>query len=347
MHSGFGFADITTVRDERSRAITPENPDGARGGGGKATHDRLGPGRKGRPTVTLPAGETTPLADIEGPGEIRHIWMTVPPESVAGNPYRDLVLRAYWNDEDDPSVEVPLGDFFCLGHGRRCTVTSMPIVVAPEGGLNTFFPMPFGEHATLTLESELDDDIRLWYQVDYALVPELPADTAYFHAGWRRENPTTRGEDVTVVETIEGEGHYVGTYLAWAALERGWWGEGEVKFYIDGDEYPTICGTGTEDYPGGAFGFGNETTYSTPFMGFPQHEPGDEREVPRHGLYRWHIPDPIRFTEELRVTVQAIGQNETGLFERQDDVAATSYWYQREPHAPFPTFPGRAARRPR
>lgn len=274
--------------------------------------------------------------------------MTVPSGSVAGNPYRDLILRAYWNDEDDPSIEVPLGDFFCLGHGRPCTVTSMPVVVAPRGGLNVFFPMPFEDHARVTLESDLKEDLPLFYQIDYALVPDIADDTAYFHAQWRRENSTTRGTDFTIVDGIEGEGHYVGTYLAWAALEQGWWGEGEFKFYIDGDdEYPTICGTGTEDYPGDAFGFDNETIYSMPFVGFPQHESGGKRDVPRHGLYRWHIPDPIRFTEDLRATVQVIGQDETSLFERQDDVAATAYWYQREPHAPFPDLPDRAARRPR
>ena len=343
MNTEFGAADITHVKEEESRSITPENPEGAVGAGGRAVHEKLGPSRKGRPSISLPAGETTTLAEIDGAGEIRHIWMTVPDPDA----YRNLILRMYWDDEDEPSIEVPLGDFFCCGHGRQCTVTSMPIVVAPRGGLNCYFPMPFADEATMTIESEHAEDVQLWYQIDYARIPELSDEVAYFHAQWRRENPTTRGEDVTIVEA-EGVGHYVGTYLAWAALERGWWGEGEVKFYLDGDEeYPTICGTGAEDYPGGAFGFENETTYSTPFMGYPYHESGDKRAVPRHGLYRWHIPDPIRFMEDLRATVQVIGQDETGFFERSDDVSSVAYWYQHEPHASFPPLPEKTERRPR
>jgi hypothetical protein len=159
------------------------------------------------------------------------------------------------------------------------------------------------------------------------------------------DEPTPLGKDHVIADNIEGRGHFVGTYLAWAALEENWWGEGEVKFYIDGDdEYPTICGTGAEDYVGGAWSFGDAETYSTPYLGYPLYD--DSGAVTRHGLYRWHLPDPVRFHEDFRATVQAIG-HDGQLFERSDDIASTAYWHQQEPHAPFPGFPNSRERRPR
>lgn len=362
MQPGFGFDSIAQLSDERSRSITAENPDGNVGAGGQESSN-LGAGRKGRPCLRdIPSEATETLADIDGPGTITHIWITVP-DATESNDHvlRDLVLRMYWDGEDDPSVEVPLGDFFCNGHGMRCTVNSMPIAVLPEGGFNSYFPMPFRDHAEITIESQHPDTIpAFFYQIDYSLVDELDDDTAYFHAQWRRENPTTIQEDYTIVDGLTGQGHLVGTYLAWTALEEHWWGEGEVKCYIDGDEeHPTICGTGTEDYVGGAWCFNdprNSTerfptpkTYSTPFMGYPLYDDGSDGQgrPPRHGLYRWHIPDPIRFTEDLRVTVQQIGHNSRELFERSDDISSVAYWYQQEPHAEFPTLPPRAVRLPR
>lgn len=347
MHTGFGLDDLASLRDERSRAITAENPDGEVGSGGQAASD-LGQGRKGRPCVTLPSGETTTLVDVEGPGVVRHVWVTVTDRTDAGQTVlRDLTLRMYWDGEDDPSVEVPLGDFFCAGHARRTRVNSMPVVVAPMGGLNTYFPMPFRESARVTVESDHPEDVEgFFYQFDYA-EGEVDDDAAYFHAQFRRSDPVAAGEDHTVLEA-EGRGHYVGTFLAWSALERHWWGEGEVKCYVDGDgEFPTVCGTGTEDYVGGAWCFGDDETYSTPFLGYPQYDDGDG-EVPKHGLYRWHVPDPIQFREDLRVDVQCIGHDgHTGLFERTDDVASVGYWYQAEPHGEFPAYPDREDRLPR
>jgi hypothetical protein len=166
---------------------------------------------------------------------------------------------------------------------------------------------------------------------------------AYFHAQWRRSMTTREYPEHVILAGVQGRGHYVGTYLAWSQFSNGWWGEGEVKFYVDGDaDYPTICGTGTEDYFGGAwcFGGGQDTeTYSTPFLGYPlyRNEPG---EVPRHGLYRWHVMDPVRFKQDLKVTVQALGWWPNGKFEPlTDDIASVAYWYQAEPHAPFPEMP--------
>ena len=356
MHIGFGLEEIARLSDEQSRSITAENPDGAVAAGGQAASD-LGPGRKGRPCLRdIPAGATETLADIDGPGVIRHIWITVPDRTDAGDHVlRDIVLRCYWDGEEDPSVEVPLGDFFCNGHGQRCRVNSMPIVVAPTGGFNCYWPMPFREGARIEIENQHPGELPMFFfQIDYGLGP-VDQDVAYFHASWRRENPTSRAEDFTIVDGIEGQGHYVGTYLAWTALEDDWWGEGEVTAFIDGDdEYPTICGTGTEDYVGGAWCFyprdsEQPATYSTPFLGYPHFDAGGagQGRPPRHGLYRWHIPDPIRFTEDLRITVQQIGHDGHGLFERVDDVAGVAYWYQEEPHRPFDPLPSHADRRPR
>jgi len=341
-------SNLATLSEERTRSITAENPGGEVGAGGQASSN-LGPERKGRPCIPIGSGETETIADVDGPGEIRHVWITVPDETDGG----DHVLRAYWDGEDDPSIEVPLGDFFCNGHATRCTVNSEPIVVAPSGGFNCYLPMPFREHATITVESEHPEEIRgFFYQIDYAVGVDLK-DSAYLHAQWRRENPTTRGEDHTILDGVEGRGQYVGTYLAWTALSDGWWGEGEVKFYLDGDEeYPTICGTGTEDYVGGAWCFrtgDGPETYSTPYLGYPFRDPGGDGQghPPRHGLYRFHVPDPIRFEEDLRVTVQGIGLGRDGYRERSDDVSSVAYWYQEEPHASFPELPGAMARRPR
>lgn len=362
MRASFGLNNITQIVEaERTRSITAENPDGAVGAGGQDASN-LGPGRKGRPCLRdVPAGATETLAEIDGPGVIRHVWITVPDSTEdSDHVLRDLVLRMYWDDEDDPSVEVPLGDFFCNGHATRTDVDSMPVVVAPDGGFNMYFPMPFREHARVTVENQSPGELpAFFFQIDYSLVDELDEETGYFHAQFRRENPTTVAEDHTIVDGIEGRGQFVGTYLAWTALTDYWWGEGEVKAYIDGDEeYPTICGTGTEDYVGGAWCFNDPTnadegfrtprTYSTPFVGYPQYEAGEDGQggPPRHGLYRWHIPDPIRFTEDLRVTVQQIGHDGDQLFERSDDVASVAYWYQDEPHAQFPDLPGRTERLP-
>ena len=349
----------------RSRAITAENPSGLKGEGGKAAGP-LGVARKGKAFISLSEGETATLVDVEGPGIIQHIWMTVTDQTESGwFVLRDLVLRMYWDDEATPSVEVPLGDFFCNGFGARAIVNSMPIVVNPVGGMNCYFPMPFRKSARVTITNEHPQAIEaFFYQFDYMLVDELGEDVEYFHAQYRRESPTVLRQDYTLVDGIKGRGKFVGSYMAWTSLSRYWWGEGEVKFYIDGDgDWPTICGTGAEDYFGGAWGFvkpdnGNpvhEQTYSTPFLGYPYFSKTDDTRAhiydgaacPMRGFYRWHLPDPLLFEEELRVTVQQIGHDGKALFERSDDIASVSYWYQTEPHQAFPSFPDVLDRRPR
>ncbi|MDR2631660.1 MAG: DUF2961 domain-containing protein [Spirochaetaceae bacterium] len=351
----------------RSRAINAENPRGEKGGGGIVA-GTLGSSRKGSPCIRgLESGKTYVLAEMDGPGIIQHIWITVT-DRTDQDYYvlRDLVLRMYWDGEDNPSVEAPLGDFFCCGFARGCDVNSLPIVVNPKRAMNSYFPMPFRKKAKITIENQHAVLVpAFFYQVDYCLYDELPSDTVYFHAQWRRERLTQKQKDYILVDGIKGKGHYVGTYFALTTLERYWWGEGEIKFYLDGDrDYPTICGTGTEDYFGGAWSFGAldahnrtiERTYTTPFLGYVYYSHHDtevfnpyhnDDTMPQRGFYRWHIMDPILFTEDLRVTLQQIGVCHKGLFERQDDAASVAYWYQTEPHNDFPAFPRVEDRWPR
>lgn len=348
----FGLGQLPRISSAQSRSISAENPTGDRGQGGRATEGTgassardLGQGWKISPSVVIEAGSTFTMAEIQGPGLIQHLWLTTFPSH-----WRSLILRFYWDDEDDPSVEVPLGDFFCNGWGERSNVNSLPVAVNPAGGMNAYWPMPFRKQARVTVENRSDEAATLYYQMDYTLTA-IPDDAAYFHAQWQRSNPVPYQSVHTLVDRIIGRGHYVGTYLAWQTNNTGWWGEGEIKFYLDGDdEFPTICGTGTEDYFGGAWNFeqppGQYGPYSTPFLGFHQviQSDGLYQSQQRFGMYRWHIADPIRFQEALRVTIQALGWRSGHRYlPRQDDVASVAFWYQLEPHGPRPPFPGRDA----
>lgn len=349
------LGNIPYLTHGRSRAVNAENPQGKKGGGGIAASP-LGKGRKGNPCLkNIAPGETVILADIEGCGVIEHIWFTVDEKTSEADCFvlRDLVLRMHWDGETSPSVETPLGDFFCCGFGKACNVSSMPITVVPSRGFNCFFSMPFKRHALITIENQHKNEIpALFYQIDYCEYDGLLEPVEYFHAKWNRDPMTTKGQDYVILDNVKGRGTYIGTYIALQTLQRYWWGEGEVKFYIDGDqEYPTICGTGMEDYFGGSWSFAGqkdgrmaEQNYSTLFMGYPYYSRHDDLIrnpyhnddcPPMRGLYRFHIPDPIFFEEELRVTVQQIGVSHSGLFERQDDVSSVAYWYQKEPHLPF------------
>ncbi len=347
------FDSITRLSAAQTRSISAENFTGEKGKGGMATAgtgipgpaEHLGQGWKVSPCIWVEPFSTVTLADIEGPGAIQHIWLTVAPQY-----WRSLVLRCYWDDEAAPSIEVPLGDFFCSGWCVRCNVSSLPIAVNPAGGFNSYWPMPFRQRARITLESLTKDRINgFYYQITYTLT-DIPDDAGYLHAQWRRSNPLPYKQVHTLLDGVKGQGHYAGTYIAWGSNNNGWWGEGEIKFYLDGDDaFPTICGTGTEDYFGGAWGFehpqgGQYGVYSTPFLGLPQviAPNGLYQSQQRFGMYRWHIPDPIRFQQDLRVTIQALGWRSEGRFlPLQDDIASTALWYQREPHAPFPALPDR------
>lgn len=364
---GYVLNDLLRVSNGRSRAITAENPTGEKGAGGKAS-GMLGASRKGSPAImNFSSGTTEILADIEGAGIINHIWITVTDRTEKDFfVLSDLVLRMYWDHEEEPSVECPLGDFFCNGFGTSCRINSFPITVNPVRGFNCYFQMPFCKHAKITVENQHEAEIpRFFYQIDYTLYDELPSDTVFFHAQYRRQRLTTPKNDYVILDGVKGCGHYVGTYLALTALERYWYGEGEVKFFLDGDqEYPTICGTGLEDYFGGAWGFvpdqrretlAKEELYQTPFQGFPFFSAREENfnwrfegaTAPMRGFYRWHILDAIHFQKDLKVTVQQMGNCHKGYFERQDDYSTVAYWYQTEPHISFPVLPSKEYRWPR
>ena len=342
------LGNLSRLSNAQTRSISPENFTGAKGQGGMAidgtgaTHARdLGQGWKISPSIIIQAQSTITLAEIQSSGAIQHIWLTTFPKN-----WRRLILRAYWDGEKNPSIECPLGDFFVNGWCERCNVNSLPIAVNPAGGMNSYWEMPFRQSAYFTLTNLSNEDITCYYQVDYTLTG-VPDDIAYFHAGWRRSNPLPYKQVHILLDGVNGKGHYVGTYLAWQVNNSGWWGEGEVKFYLDGDTaFPTICGTGTEDYFGGAWNFehpkGQYGTYSTAFLGLPQVivPDGLYRSQQCFGMYRWHIMDPIRFEEDLRVTIQALGWRNDGRYlPRQDDIASTAFWYQREPHTPHPPLP--------
>ncbi len=344
-----GLGNLMRLSDAKTRSISPENFTGEKGKGGMAVEGtgayasrELGIGWKVSPSVAIPSGETFVLGEIQGPGAIQHMWMTCHATGL-----RTLIFRIYWDDEDRPSVEVPVGDFFCNGWEEKCNVNSMPVAVNPAGGLNSYWQMPFRKSARVTLENTGPEEAVVYYQIDYTLT-DVPGDAAYFHAQWRRSHPVAYKDVHTIVDGIRGKGHYVGAYLAWQVNNNGWWGEGEIKFYMDGDgEFPTICGTGTEDYFGGAWNWeqpkGQYGTYSTPFLGMHQaiKPDGLYNSQPRFGMYRWHVMDPIRFEQDLRVTIQDLGARSNGRYSaQQSDIASTAFWYQAEPHAPFPPLPG-------
>jgi len=337
-----GLGSIPMLSASVTRSINAENPKGEKGKGamadpkGKGPGANLGAGWKIRPCITLKPASTTTLANIKGPGVIQHIWITVNTKA-----YRNCILRIYWDGEKAPSVEAPVGDFFACGHELRTKIVSQPIAVNPSGGFNSYWPMPFRKSAKVTIENQWHEEISgFFYQITYAL-GEVPENAAYLHAQWRRSVTTREYPEHVLLDVVRGQGHYVGAYIAWTCFSDGWWGEGEVKFYIDGDkEFPTVCGTGTEDYFGGAWGFhgpdDHEEPFTTAYLGLPlvHLEPTSVRKF---GMYRWHIMDPIRFAADLRVTIQALGWWPNGKFEPlTDDLASVAYWYQTEPHGAFP-----------
>jgi hypothetical protein len=348
---GIHLGNLWELSNAITRSISAENFKGEKGKGGMAEAGsdaarELGRGWKVSPCISLPGKSTVNLAEIDGPGAIQHIWITVHPTL-----WRSLVLRMYWDGEETPSVETPLGDFFCNGWCERANVSSLPIAVNPAGGFNSYWEMPFRRSARISIENLSPDTVHgFFYQVDYTLT-EVPESAAYFHAQWRRANPV-QGAVHTLVDDVRGKGHYVGTYLAVGVYNTGWWGEGEIKFFLDGDhDFPTICGTGTEDYFGGAWNWefpaGQYGIYSTAFLGMHQviKPDGLYRSQQRFGAYRWHVMDPIRFEQDLRVTIQDLGwraplEGKSRYLPRQDDIASVSFWYQAEPHALFPALPG-------
>ncbi len=347
------MGSLCRIREAETRSISPENFTGEKGQGGMATLENgsaahaareLGQGWKVNPYVHIEPGTTFTLAQIDGSGVINHIWMTPAGE------YRLMILRFYWDGETEPSVEVPVGDFFASGWGmgKEPRISSLAVCVNPRSGFNSYWQMPFRKGCRVTMENLGNKRATVYYQIDYSL-ETVPDDAAYFHAQFRRVNPLPEKAVHTIVDGIRGRGHYVGAYLAHGANSKGWWGEGEIKFYIDGDEsFPTICGTGEEDYFCGSYGYNEQEkdgkysyeNFSSPYTGF-HHIPHDGAQR-RIGQYRWHITDPIRFKKDLRVTIQSLGwQSEGRYLPLQDDLASVAYWYQEEPHNTFPALPAK------
>jgi hypothetical protein len=312
------------------------------GSASEASRD-LGQGWKVNPYVVIEPGKTFTLGEINGSGQIQHIWMTP-----TGN-WRLSILRMYWDDEQQPSVEVPVGDFFAMGWSKYAKLTSLPVCVNPGSAFNSYWPMPFARKARITMENLDTKPMTVYYQIDYTMT-EVPKDVGYFHAQFHRVNPLPFKQVYTIVDNIKGKGQYVGTYLAWGVHNNGWWGEGEIKFFIDGDkQFPTINGTGTEDYFCGSYNFENRETkqyeeFTSPYSGLVQvlRPDGVYQSQQRFGLYRWHIVDPIRFDNDLKVTIQALGWQSGGRYlPLQDDIASVAFWYQAEPHTAFGKLPAR------
>ena len=345
------------LRDLENRAVSAENLTGAKGGGGTA-----GNGVKGNPCIVdLKSGQSVSFFEAEGPGMIRHIWCTVGPHTA--REVRNVILRMYWEGSEVPSVEVPLSDFFGLAHGATRPFCSALISVQPVLGYNCDIPMPFARSARFTVTNDSETDLDFFfYHVDYTLGDRVTDRDGRFHACFRRENPTRYGQDYTILQTEGAQGVFIGCMLGVRSLSDGWWGEGEIKFYLDGDAdpdvsggaciggstgFPTICGTGTEDYFCGSYNFENVAQhryepFTGPYTGMPHVvcPDGLYQANQRFSLYRWHLCDPIRFGENLKVTIQALGWRSGGRFhKRADDIASVAFWYQLPPAAPFPPLP--------
>jgi len=308
--------DLPRISKLESRSMSAENPRGEKGKGGMAA-SQLGVGRKGSPAIELNTGDTHTIAEIDGPGCIRHIWMTckLDPRFLRG-----AIVRIYWDSRPHPSVESPLGDFFGVAHGRNVPYASLLTAMAEGRGLNTWIPMPFNK-ARVEVANESPIESVLFYQIDYTSGDDV-SNMGRLCCTFRRENPTTIGKDFTILERVDGEGRFLGCVVGVRTLAADWWGEGEIKIHMDGDrDFPTICGTGTEDYILSAWGVG---PHANIYQGAP---------LLREDLisfYRWHVLDPIYFHREINVTIQQIGWNKEGLFERSDDWSAAAFFYLRD-----------------
>jgi hypothetical protein len=357
---GMSLGKLSRLSHAKSRSISPENCAGEKGGGGMSVDGPaanaargLGQGWKVSPYILVEPDTTFTIANIEGAGAIQQVWMTL-----AGGKWRHTILRVYWDDQEQPSIECPVGDFFACGWEKFAQVNSLPVCVNPGRAFNCYWEMPFRRRARMTLTNLSDEQICVYYQINYTLT-DVPEDCAYFHAQFRRVNPLPYKDVYTVLDGVKGSGHYAGTYMAWGVNNVGWWGEGEIKFFLDGDQdFPTICGTGTEDYFCGAHNFdpgivesdpaipSRYTGFSTAYAGLPQviRPDGVYSSQQRFGMYRWHLMDPVRFESDLRVTIQALGwrtHKDRQYLPLQDDIASVAFWYQTLPTAAFPSLPDR------
>lgn len=353
------MGNLSRLSDAKTRSISPENFTGEKGKGGTSDPVKnkgqrnvanaaneardLGQGWKVNPFIIINSGETFTIAEMEGPGAIQQIWMTP-----TGN-WQFSIIRFYWDDEKNPSIEAPIGAFFGMGWNEFAHLNSLAVTVNPGSAFNCYWKMPFRKKCKITVENINNTEaMRLYYQVNYTLT-EVGEDEGYFHAQYRRSNHDSTALH-TVVDGVKGKGQYVGTYMGIGVNNNGWWGEGEIKFYMDGDkDFATIVGTGTEDYFCGSYNFENQKTkqyqeFSTAYAGLHQvvRPDGTYKSQQRFGMYRWHIMDPIRFSTDLKVTIQDLGWRHGGRYlPQKSDIITVAYWYQREPHAIFPVLPSR------
>lgn len=344
------LSGLALKKDIRSFSISPENLTGEKGQGGRATLENgsaasaardLGVGWKLNPYVVLEAGNTAVLADVQGEGAIKHFWITDSAEHG-----RQLLLRIYFDGAKTPSVYVPLSDFFANANYRSYSqINSLPICYNPFKGMNSYFEMPYFKGFRMEIENLGSTPVNIYYQIDCEERKNDP-NSLYFHAQFRRVNPLPYKEVYTILDNIKGNGLYVGTYLHWGVKQNRWWGEGEIKFYIDGDgDYPSICGTGTEDYFCGAYNFdvnGQYTEFSTPYTGLSKvgKTDGLYKTQKYFDMYRWHIVDPVYFKEDLRVTIQALGWRSEGRYlPLQDDISSVAYWYSDNLCDEYPNMP--------
>ncbi|MBZ4187345.1 glycoside hydrolase family 172 protein [Niabella beijingensis] len=350
------LGNLSRLSDAKTRSISPENFTGEKAKGGMADPVRdkgkrnvanaaneardLGKGWKVNPFIIIEPGETFTMADIAGPGAVQHIWMTP-----TGN-FNFSIFRIYYDGEADPSVESPVGPFFGIGWNEFSPLNSLAMTVNPGSAFNSYWKMPFRKNCKITMQNLDSQPMRLYYQVDYTLTDVGP-DEGYFHAQYRRSKPNM-GSLHTILDGVKGKGQYVGTYMGVGVTNNGWWGEGEIKFFMDGDDdYATIVGTGTEDYFCGSYNFENKRTrqyqeFSTAYAGLHQvlRPDGMYGSQMRFGMYRWHIMDPIRFDKDLKVTIQDLGWKSGGRYLPQhSDIITVAYWYQTEPHKKFPKLP--------
>ena len=342
--------NLTTKKNIRSFSICAENPTGEKGKGAMATLENgsakeaardLGQGWKVNPYIVIKAGERADLANVKGQGAIKHFWIV--DSSSQG---RATILRIFFDGHKNPSVCVPLYDFFCnADNSEYRQISSLPICYNPRRGMNSYFEMPYFTGFRVEIENLASEDIMVYYQHDCE-EKEIEKDSLYFHAQFRRVNPLPYKDVYTILDGIKGNGHYVGTYMHWGVKNNGWWGEGEIKFYIDGDtDYPTICGTGTEDYFCGAYNFdveGKYTEFSTLYAGM--HKIGKTDDLYKSqryfNLYRWHIVDPIYFEKDLKVTIQALGWRSGNRYlPLQDDISSVAYWYSDNLNDVYPVLP--------
>lgn len=345
------FSELAMKKDIRTFSVCPENLTGEKGNGGKTPLENgsakaaardLGTGWKVNPYIVMPAGTSFTLADVKGQGAIKHIWIT---DSAKYG--RQLILRIWFDGAENPSVEAPLSDFFAAANYMEFRqLSSLLVCNNPGKGQNCYFEMPYYEGFRVEIENQ-GDECAVFYQIDCE-EKKLPENMLYFHAQFRRTNPLPYKGVYTILDNVKGNGQYIGTYLYWGVKSNNWWGEGEIKFYIDGDsEFPSICGTGTEDYFCGAYNFdvgGNYYEFCSPYSGMYKvdHTDATYQSQRRFNMYRWHINDPVYFKEDLKVTIQALGWRRDGRYlPLQDDISSVAYWYSDNLKDEYPEFPSK------